>query len=84
MFIAGIDTNGSQFFITTKETPWLNGRHTVFGKVIEGMDVVRKIENAETDANDKPHKEIVIAKCGKLAVATPFVVEKASADAASE
>jgi peptidyl-prolyl cis-trans isomerase B (cyclophilin B) len=77
---AGKDTNGSQFFITTKKTEWLDGRHVVFGKVLEGMSVVRKIEQTKTDGRDKPSKDVVIADSGSLPVETPFAVSKEPAE----
>jgi cyclophilin family peptidyl-prolyl cis-trans isomerase len=59
----GPNTNGSQFFIVTAEaTPWLDGKHTVFGKVTSGMDVVDGISAAERDDNDRPHTPITIER----------------------
>ncbi|KAG7667807.1 hypothetical protein KSW81_005726 [Nannochloris sp. 'desiccata'] len=63
---AGPNTNGSQFFLTTVECPWLDGRHTVFGELLEGQDVLDKMESNPTGAMDKPIKAVVIKDCGEL------------------
>ncbi|KAK1345028.1 hypothetical protein QTO34_013732 [Cnephaeus nilssonii] len=72
---AGPDTNGSQFFITLTKPSWLDGKHVVFGKVIDGMTVVHSIELQATDGHDRPLTDCSIVNSGKIDVKTPFVVE---------
>ena len=62
---AGPDTNGSQFFLCTAKTAWLDGRHVVFGLVVEGMDVVKKVESFGSDSG-RTSAKIVVADCGQL------------------
>ncbi|XP_004072879.3 peptidyl-prolyl cis-trans isomerase [Oryzias latipes] len=62
---AGPNTNGSQFFICTEKTAWLDGKHVVFGQVVEGMDVVRKMESLGSQSG-KTSAKITIANCGQL------------------
>jgi len=63
---AGPDTNGSQFFVCYKDTPHLNGKHTIFGRIIAGYEICEKGESVEKGASDKPLKNICIADCGEL------------------
>ncbi|KAG2415753.1 peptidyl-prolyl cis-trans isomerase 11 [Aspergillus terreus] len=62
---SGPNTNGCQFFITTTPTPFLNNKHVVFGQVVDGMDIVRMIENTRT-TRDKPIQDVTIVQCGEM------------------
>jgi peptidyl-prolyl cis-trans isomerase A (cyclophilin A) len=59
---AGPNTNGCQFFVTVAATPWLNGKHTIFGEVTEGMDVVGAISEVSRDSGDKPRQDVVLER----------------------
>ena len=64
---AGPNTNGSQFFICTAKTTWLDGKHTVFGSVVEGYDsVIKAMEKCGRDGDGKTSKKVTIADCGQL------------------
>ena len=62
---SGPNTNGAQFFLTVAETPWLDGKHVVFGKVVDGMDVVKELEKCGS-ARGRTSKKLVISDCGEV------------------
>jgi len=63
---AGPNTNGSQFFVTTVPCAWLDGKHTVFGQVTDGYDIIKSIETAPTGPGDRPRAEVLVESCGEL------------------
>jgi peptidylprolyl isomerase len=79
---AGPDTNGSQFFITTVKTDWLDGKHVVFGRVIEGMELVREVEKLGSAPLGRTRKTITIADCGEVKEDEAKSKEKANKPAA--
>lgn len=72
---AGPNTNGSQFFILFKDTPWLDGRHVVFGKMVEGDAVLDALEAVKTASNDRPVDDVVITDAGVIDVETPYNID---------
>jgi peptidyl-prolyl isomerase D len=80
----GIGTNGSQFFITTAKTSHLDGKHVVFGEVLNGKSIVRQIENLRTEGSDKPVQDVVITNCGELTGAEAEAAVQKSPDSTGD
>lgn len=76
---AGRNTNGSQFFLTFEKTPWLDGKHVVFGKVVQGYDICQKVERIPVNQNDKPNITVRIKDCGEIKPEAPKVPVAAAA-----
>eukprot|EP00470_Lotharella_oceanica_P013945 CAMPEP_0170181056 /NCGR_PEP_ID=MMETSP0040_2-20121228/23832_1 /TAXON_ID=641309 /ORGANISM="Lotharella oceanica, Strain CCMP622" /LENGTH=372 /DNA_ID=CAMNT_0010425933 /DNA_START=209 /DNA_END=1330 /DNA_ORIENTATION=- len=76
----GPHTNGSQFFITFRTTNHLNDKHVVFGRLVEGMDILRRIENVKTLASDRPVTDVVISECGEISSEKAQAKKKAQVD----
>ena len=80
---AGPDTNGSQFFITTAAAPHLDGKHVVFGSVVQGMEVVRLVEGQLVDPKSRPFAKVVIKRCGELAFVPSTKAEHSESESGS-
>lgn len=78
---AGRNTNGSQFFVTFKATPHLNGKHVVFGRVVEGEDVIQRLESLRRASDDRPVEEVLVADCGELTGSATSAPTSASSSA---
>lgn len=72
---AGPDTNGSQFFVLFTATSWLDSKHVVFGKLIEGHDVLDQMEKVQTGGSDRPVKDVKVTDSGSLHLDSPYNIE---------
>ncbi|KAI0557853.1 peptidylprolyl isomerase [Gracilaria domingensis] len=72
---AGPNTNGAQFFVTFKDTPWLNGRHVVFGKLVSGGDVLDRLESLRTGSMDRPKEDVKVDDCGTIDLDAPYKID---------
>lgn len=72
---AGKNTNGSQFFVLFKDTPWLDGRHVVFGKLVEGFETLDQLEAVKTSSRDRPEEDVKIIDSGSIDVPEPYNIE---------
>ena len=70
----GPNTNGCQFYFTLRGAPWLNGKHTIFGKILEGQGVIHKIEKSKTDSDDVPVYPTIIEDCVEIPVDSPYTI----------
>ncbi|XP_051158294.1 peptidyl-prolyl cis-trans isomerase 6 [Leptopilina boulardi] len=71
---SGKNSNGCQFFITTIGTPWLDGQHTAFGKIVDGVDIIFRIEQTKTDSRDRPINPVIILESGVIPLSSPYFV----------
>lgn len=70
----GPNTNGCQFYITTMAAPWLDGKHTIFGKVVNGQGYVHMVERVRTQTDDTPERPVIVSACGEMPMGDPYTV----------